>query len=94
MSRPSLDWSDPIAVSRWLAHLRLAVHASDAVVQDMLRPRWSREFEPALHEHSYGEARHRLLQALAIAETPVLGSDTDGNRDASRARFLKLGGAS
>lgn len=82
MSRPSLDWSDPIAVSRWLARLRLAVHAADAVVQDMFRPRWSREFEPALHAHSYGEVRHQILQALAVAEAPVVDSDPDGNGDA------------
>jgi hypothetical protein len=75
VSRASLDWSDPIAVSRWLAGLRLAFNDADAVTQDMLRPPRSRELGPALHAHNYGEARQQVLQALAFAEAPEPDSD-------------------
>ena len=36
VSRPSLDWSDRDAVSRWLAGLRLSFRDADAVTRDML----------------------------------------------------------
>jgi hypothetical protein len=70
MSRASLDWNDPIAVSRWLAGLRLAWNDADAVTLDMLRPARARELGPALHATNYGAARAQILQALAFADTP------------------------
>ena len=70
MSRPSLDWSDPIAVSRWLAGLRLAFNDADAAALDMLKPPRSRELGPVLHAANYGAARAQLLQALDFADAP------------------------
>jgi hypothetical protein len=67
VSCPSLDWSDPIAVSKWLAGLRLAFNDADAVALDMLRPPRVRELGPALHAKNYGEARAQILQSLAYA---------------------------
>jgi hypothetical protein len=54
VSRRSLDWSDPIEVSKWLAGLRLALNDADAAALDMLRPPRARELGPALHAANYG----------------------------------------
>ncbi len=70
MSRPSLDWSDPIAVSKWLAGLRGAFNDADAVALDMLRAPRARELGPALHAKNYGEARATILAALEYASAP------------------------
>jgi hypothetical protein len=70
VSRPSLDWSDPIAVSRWLAGLRLAFNDADAAALDMLRLPRARELGPALHAANYGAARTQILQALDFATAP------------------------
>jgi hypothetical protein len=59
MSRPSLDWSDPIAVSTWLAGLRLAFNDADAVAIDMLRPPLERELGPVLHTKNYEDRATR-----------------------------------
>ena len=67
MPRPALDWSDPIAVSKWLAGLRLAFNDADAAALDMLRPPRARELGPALHAANYGAARTQILQALDCA---------------------------
>jgi hypothetical protein len=64
MSRSTLDWSDPIAVSRWLASLRSSWDDADAVVLDMLRPPRERELGAALHREKYGEARAQIIEAL------------------------------
>lgn len=70
MSRPSLDWNDPIAVSRWLAGLRLAWNDADAVTRDMLRPERRRELGQRLHAENYGEARKAIVAALEYATAP------------------------
>jgi hypothetical protein len=67
VSRPSLDWSDPIAVSQWLAALRKSFDDADAVTLDMLLPPRERELGPALHAKHYGDAREQILQALDFA---------------------------
>jgi len=75
MSRASLDWSDPIAVSKWLAGLRLSWNDADAAALDMLRPPRARELGPALHAKNYGEARAQVLQALDYATAPEPDDD-------------------
>jgi len=70
VSRPSLDWSDPVAVSRWLGGLRVSFNDADAVTRDMLRPAHRRELGPALHAANYGAARAQILQALDFAACP------------------------
>ena len=70
MSRTSLDWSDPIAVSQWLAGLRLSFNDADAAALDMLRPPRERELGPALHAEHYNAARAQILKALAYAGAP------------------------
>ncbi len=78
MSRPALDWSDPVAVSRWLAGLRLAFNDADGIALDMLKPPRSRELGPVLHADTYGKARAQILQALDYASAPE-PSDLAGN---------------
>jgi len=70
MSRASLDWSDPIEVSKWLAGLRLSFNDADAAALDMLRPPRARELGPALHAANYGAARKQILDALDYATAP------------------------
>ena len=70
VSRPSLDWSDPIAVAKWLCSLRLAFNDVDATSLDMLRPLRRRELGPVIHARNYGEARAQVLQALDYASAP------------------------
>jgi len=70
VSRPALDWSDPIAVSRWLAGLRLAFNDADGIALDMLKPPRARELGSALHAENYGKARAQILQALDFADAP------------------------
>jgi hypothetical protein len=70
MSRASLDWSDPIAVSEWLTGLRLSFNDADAVALDMLRPARSRELGPALHRDKYRDARAQIIQALDYEAAP------------------------
>ena len=76
----SLDWSDPIAVSRWLAGLRLSFNDADAAALDMLRPARARELGPALHREKYEGARAQILQALDYAAAP---EPDDGHGDPS-----------
>ncbi len=85
MSRPSLDWSDPIAVSKWLAGLRLAFNDADAAALDMLRPPRARELGPALHAANYGAARAQVLQALAFAAPPEPDPEPSGAAGKGRA---------
>jgi hypothetical protein len=65
-----LDWSDPIAVSKWLAGLRLSFNDADAAALDMLRPHRERELGPALHREHYNAARAQVLHALDYASAP------------------------
>ena len=81
MSRPSLDWSDPIEVSIWLAGLRLSFNDADAAALDMLRPARARELGPALHREKYTDARAQILQALDYATAPE--PDDEGHGDPS-----------
>jgi hypothetical protein len=74
VSRASLDWSDPIEVSKWLAGLRLSFNDADAVAEDMLLPSRQRELGPALHATNYHAARKQIVQALDYATAP----DDDG----------------
>jgi hypothetical protein len=83
MSRPSLDWSDPIAVARWLTVLQESFDDADAVVLDMLLPRRERELGPALHVKSYIEAREKILQAFEYATAP--GPEPDGGASSDPA---------
>jgi len=62
MSRPSLAWSDPLAVSQWLGALRVTLGDHLAVVDDMLRPPRERELGPAPHRERAGEAATQLRQ--------------------------------
>jgi hypothetical protein len=66
VSRASLDLSDPVAFSRWLAGLRSAFADADAVALDMLRPTRARELGPALAARNYGEARSAILASLDV----------------------------
>ncbi len=70
MTRRSLNWSDPVAVSKWLGGLRVTFRDADAVIQDMLRPPRARELGPALHARNYEEARAAILKAIDFASTP------------------------
>ena len=70
MTRPSLDWSDPVEVSIWLAGLRSAFNDADGAALDMLRPERRRELGPALHAEKYRAARAQILQALDFAACP------------------------
>lgn len=70
MSRPSLDWSDPIAVSRWLGGLRVSIADADAIARDMLRPPRARELGPAMHLEKYADAAKQIAQALDFASAP------------------------
>jgi hypothetical protein len=70
VSRPALDWSEPIAVSKWLAGLRLSFNDADGAALDMLHPPRARELGPALHAKNHGEARAQVLQALDYAMAP------------------------
>lgn len=70
MSRASLDWSDPIAVSRWIGGVRASFADLDAAATDMLRPPRSRELGPALHAKQYAAARAQILSALDFASAP------------------------
>ena len=99
--KPSLNWSDPVAVSRWLGALRLAFNDADAVTADMLRPPPERELGPALHAATYGAARAVLLFALAFARAPEPDqepSDPAGaggagpSTDSLRPTFLTING--
>jgi hypothetical protein len=94
VSRPALDWSDPVAVSRWLAGLRLAFDDADGIALDMLEPPRSRELGPVLHADTYGKARAQILQALDFATAPEPegeGGDPAGfaHRGAHHARRLQ-----
>ena len=80
MSRPSLDWSNPLEVSQWLAGLRLSFNDADAVAEDMLLPPRRRELGPALHATNYRAARAQIVQALDYASAPEAEpSDPAGN---------------
>ena len=79
MSRPSLDWNDPAAVSVWLAGLRLSWNDADAAALDMLRPPRERELGPALHRDHYQAARAQILQALDYAAAPEPDPDDEPN---------------
>jgi hypothetical protein len=70
VSRPALDWSDPVEVSKWLAGLRLSWNDADAAALDMLRPARQRELGPALHAQNYSAARKQILDALDYAAAP------------------------
>jgi hypothetical protein len=74
----SLDWSDPSAVSRWLASLRVSFDDADAVTRDMLRPACARELGPALHAKNYDDARAQILRALTYAEAPESDPEPNG----------------
>ncbi len=70
MTRPSLDWSDPIAVSRWLGALRVTIDDAAAIMEDMLRPPRDRELGPALHRQRYAETAGQIRQLLDAATVP------------------------
>jgi hypothetical protein len=70
-----MDWSDTIAVSKWLAGLRLSFNDADGVALDMLKPARERELGPALHATNYHAARKQILDALDYAAAP---DDDDG----------------
>lgn len=70
MSRPSLDWSDPVAVSRWLTGLQASFKDLDGVALDMLRPPRKRELGPTLHAANYHAARRQILHAIEHATAP------------------------
>jgi len=67
---PPLDWSDRIAVSAWLAGLRVSFNDADAVALDMLRPPRARELGPKIHARNYCAARAQILEALDYASAP------------------------
>ena len=65
-----LDWSDPLAVFRWLALLRVSLDDVDAVARDMLRPPRDRELGPVSHAENYRDAREQILSSLDFAGAP------------------------
>ncbi len=77
MSRPSLDWSDAVEVSLWLADMRVALADADAVTRDALRPASRRELGPALARQNYADAHRRLVDLLDYA-TPLPPDADDG----------------
>jgi hypothetical protein len=81
VSRPSLDFTDPEAVSQWLRALTEAWRDADAVSVDMLRRPRDRELGPVLHAEKYHEARAQLLQALAYAGP---GPEPEGPKSSDR----------
>jgi len=78
VSRTSLDWSDPIAVSKWLIGLRAAFNDADAIAIDMLRAPRTRELGPRLHAKNYGEARKAILASIDYAIRPEHGPGDAG----------------
>jgi hypothetical protein len=73
-----LDWSDAVAVSRWLAGLWQSFDDADGVTLDLLRPHRERRLGPVLHAKNYGEARAQILDALAYAGAPEADGDEEG----------------
>jgi hypothetical protein len=76
-----LDFTDPAAVSQWLAGLRSSFADLDAAASDMLRRPRDRELGPALHGAHYHVAREQVLQALAFADgsEPGAPAGSDGS---------------
>ncbi len=70
MSRPHLDWHNPIAVSAWLGALRVTLNDLDTVSQDMLRPPRERDLGPRLHAENYRAAWKQVVQAIEYATAP------------------------
>jgi len=62
-----LDWSDPAAVERWLAHLRTAWEDAKLVAEDMLRRPRRRDLGPREHARLHRDARRSIDQLLAHA---------------------------
>jgi hypothetical protein len=79
MSRGSLDWSDPLAVSQWLGALRVTLGDHLAVVDDMLRPPRERALGPALHRERVGETATQLRQLLDAATAHEPGDEETGD---------------
>jgi hypothetical protein len=79
VSRPSLDWSDPIAVSAWIGRLRGHVNDADAVARDLLRPPRERELGPVLARENYDAAHAAIVDALNFASAPE--PDVDDGAD-------------
>jgi hypothetical protein len=69
-----LDFTDPAAVSQWLAGLLSSFKDLDAAALDMLRSPRDRELGPALHRAHYHAAREQVLRALDLA-----GSESEGD---------------
>jgi hypothetical protein len=78
-----LDFTDPAAVSQWLAGLRSSFNDLDAAALDMLRRPPDRELGPALHRAHYHAAREQVLQALAFADRPEPGDPTGSDGSAA-----------
>jgi len=81
MSRASLDWSDPLAVSQWLGALRDTLADHLAVVDDMLRPPRERELGAALHRERAGETAGQLRQLLDAATVHEPGDGEAGETE-------------
>jgi len=81
MSRPSLAWSDPLAVSQWLGALRVTLGDHLAVVDDMLRPPRERELGPAPHRERAGETATQLRQLLDAATVHEPGDGETGETE-------------
>lgn len=81
MSRPSLDWSDEVEVSRWLGRLRVHLNDADAVVRDLLRAPRQRELGPVLARQNYAAAHAAIVDAINFASAPE-PSDPAGSGDA------------
>ncbi len=70
MSRPALDWSDPIAVSKWLGALRVTLVDHLAITDDMLRPPRERELGPVLHRERARDTATQLRNLVDFATAP------------------------
>jgi hypothetical protein len=68
MSKERLDWSDPAAVRRWIANMRVACADADAVTTDLLRPLRLRRLGHIQHESLYQEARDAVSTLLDYAD--------------------------
>jgi len=85
VTRASLNWSDPLAVSKWLGALRETIDDAAAVTEDMLRPPRDRELGPAIHRERATETTAQLRQLVDFATPPEPDhGDPAGNGGADR----------
>jgi hypothetical protein len=70
VSRVALDWSDPVAVSRWLGAFRVTLVDHLAVTDDMMRPPCECERGPVLHRERAHDTATQLRSLVDFATAP------------------------